>query len=126
MLQQNPNEASVAALVFISQTLVTIATNNSLENLSNLALPQQIDGSEFIPSSNIIIVNILWCTSLALSIATAFGGMMVKDWCQNFLANRTGHPQDQALRRQRKWKQIERWKMQELIIFVPALLLMSL
>ncbi|KAH7329799.1 hypothetical protein B0J17DRAFT_207781 [Rhizoctonia solani] len=52
--------------------------------------------------------------------------MLAKDWCHSFRANRTGHPQDQALRRQRKWKLIERWRMRELLELLPMLVHLSL
>ncbi|KAH7319546.1 hypothetical protein B0J17DRAFT_583709, partial [Rhizoctonia solani] len=68
-----------------------------------------------VPPQFAVIANDLWYTSLSLSIATAFLAMLAKDWCYSFSTGRTGHPQDQALRRQRKWKLIERCKMKELI-----------
>ncbi|GAB1524326.1 hypothetical protein RhiTH_007479 [Rhizoctonia solani] len=122
MLKQDPNDVSAAALVAISQALVTIATSNS----SAASLLEPISTTNFIPPQNAVTVNILWYISLSLSIATAFLAMLAKDWCYSFWSRRTGHPRDQAYRRQRKWKMIERWKMQELIIVLPLLMHLSL
>ncbi|KAJ1299810.1 hypothetical protein OPQ81_000709 [Rhizoctonia solani] len=52
--------------------------------------------------------------------------MLAKDWCYSFSSHRTGHPRDQAHRRQRKWKLIERWKMEELVLLLPSLMHLSL
>ncbi|KAG8757713.1 hypothetical protein FRC11_004323, partial [Ceratobasidium sp. 423] len=122
MLTQNPNDVSAAALLAISQTLFAIANNSS----ANLTMPEPNTTSDFVPSQNAVIVNTLWYLSLSLSIATAFLAVLAKDWCYWFSANRTGHPRDQALRRQRKWTMIERWKMQGLILALPSLIHLSL
>ncbi|CAE6448932.1 unnamed protein product [Rhizoctonia solani] len=126
MLKQDPNDVSAAALMVISQALVTIATHNYTTGPSAIPLPVQSNAPDFVPSKNAVIVNTLWYLSLSLSIATAFLAMLAKDWCHSFSANRTGQPRTQALRRQRKWKLIERWKMQELIVLLPSLMHLSL
>ncbi|CAE6454710.1 unnamed protein product, partial [Rhizoctonia solani] len=108
MLKQDPNDISAAALVVISQALVAISTGNSSANPLASTPPEQGNASDFVPSRVAVIVNTLWYMSLSLSIATAFLAMLAKDWCYSFSARRTGHPRDQAHRRQRKWKLIER------------------
>ncbi|CAE6449581.1 unnamed protein product, partial [Rhizoctonia solani] len=125
MLKQDPNDVSAAALLAISQMLSTL-TNSSAQNPPNIPITQQSDTSDFEPSQKAIIVNTLWYLSLSLSIATSFLAMLAKDWCMSFSANRTGHPWDQAHRRQRKWRMIEHWKMQELIVVLPSLIHVSL
>ncbi|CAE6456242.1 unnamed protein product [Rhizoctonia solani] len=126
MLKQDPNDVSAAALMVISQALVTIAINNYTTGPSAIPLPVQTNAPDFVPSKNAVIINTLWYLSLSLSIATAFLAMLAKDWCHSFSANRTGHPRTQAHRRQRKWKLIERWKMQELIALLPSFVHLSL
>ncbi|KAG8688775.1 hypothetical protein FRC11_004790 [Ceratobasidium sp. 423] len=126
MLKQDPNDISAAALVVISQALVAISTGNTSANPLASAPPEQDNTPDFVPSRVAVIVNTLWYMSLSLSIATAFLAMLAKDWCYSFSAHRTGHPRDQAHRRQRKWKLIERWKMEELIELLPGLMHLSL
>jgi hypothetical protein len=125
MLKQDPNDVSSAALVVISHALLTLARNSSVD-VSALGLPDPSARSEFIPSHNAVFVNTLWYLSLAISIATSFLAMLAKDWCHSFETNRSGHPWDQAQRRQRKWMMVQHWKMQELIVMLPSLIHLSL
>ncbi|CUA70792.1 Vascular endothelial growth factor receptor 2 [Rhizoctonia solani] len=124
MLQQDPNDVSATVLLAISQTLLVIANGSSVDMPTSSSSPDP--ASSFSPSQYAVIVNTLWYLSLSLSIATSLLAMLAKDWCHSFTSNRTGHPWDQALRRQRKWAMIERWKMQELIMVLPSLIHLSL
>ncbi|QRW22489.1 hypothetical protein RhiXN_10076 [Rhizoctonia solani] len=126
MLKEDPNEVSATALVAISQALTALTTNNSSAAPSGLPSPDQNNSSNFVPSKIDIWINALWYSSFSLSIATAFMAMLAKDWCYSFKAKRTGHPYDQAHRRQRKWKMIQRCGMQEVIEALPSLMHLSL
>ncbi|KAF8671700.1 hypothetical protein RHS04_08205 [Rhizoctonia solani] len=126
MLKEDPNEISATALVAISQALTALTTNNSSTIPSGLPLPDQTNPPNFVPSNISIWINALWYSSFSLSIATAFMAMLAKDWCYSFKAKRTGHPYDQAHRRQRKWEMIRRWGMGELIEILPSLMHLSL
>ena len=121
-LRQDPNDVSAAALLSISATLRAIANSSSMD----FPISEPNPTPDFVPSQHAIVVNTLWYLSLSLSVATSLLAMLAKDWCHSFSANRTGHPWDQALRRQRKWTMIERWKMQELIAILPSLIHLSL
>ncbi|CUA69764.1 hypothetical protein RSOLAG22IIIB_08685 [Rhizoctonia solani] len=125
MLKQDPNDVSATALVAISQALLTIA-NNSSADMRNSPFSPPDASSSFVAPHHAVIVNALWFLSLSLSVATSLLAMLAKDWCHSFIANRTGHPWDQALRRQRKWVKIEQCKMQELITVLPSLIHLSL
>ncbi|CAE6468165.1 unnamed protein product [Rhizoctonia solani] len=117
-LKRDPNESNVEISLAKYQYKVT-------GNVSARLLEQDFL-SKFTPSRTVLVVNTLWYTSLSLSIATAFMAMLAKDWCYSFGAKRTGHPFDQARRRQRKWKLIERWKMPELIDGLSFMMHLSL
>ncbi|CUA68408.1 hypothetical protein RSOLAG22IIIB_07926 [Rhizoctonia solani] len=123
MLKQDPNDVSATALVAISQALLAIANNSSADIMNTTSTSPD---APFVPPQHAVVVNTLWFLSLSLSIATSLLAMLAKDWCHSFIANPTGHPWDQALRRQRKWTMIERWKMQELIAVLPSLIHLSL
>jgi hypothetical protein len=125
LLKQDPNDVSAAALLTISQAMLIMANGSSLVG-SSAPLLDHGHISNFTPSRNAVLVNTLWYFSLSLSIATAFMAMLAKDWCYSFGSKRTGHFFDQAHRRQRKWKLIERWKMSELIDGLPFLIHLSL
>ncbi|CAE6495119.1 unnamed protein product [Rhizoctonia solani] len=122
-LQQDPTDTSAQSLVVISQTLLAMA-NNLPPPGPEVLLP---NGAEaFTPTYNAIVINILWYLSLSISLATAFIAALAKEWCQSFLAGRTGHPCIQARRRQQKWSMIEKWRMEELITLLPTLIHIAL
>ncbi|CAE7188373.1 unnamed protein product, partial [Rhizoctonia solani] len=77
-LAQDPINTSADSLALISQTLLAIASNTIVENLP--ALPGGNGTLVFVPSRADIIVNALWYTSLALSLATSFIAMLAKEW----------------------------------------------
>ncbi|CAE6474653.1 unnamed protein product [Rhizoctonia solani] len=123
-LAQDPTEIASDTLVKISQTLLVIASNAQMENPpilqeNNSTLP-------FVPSKTSVLVNTLWYTSLALSLATSLIAMLAKEWCRSFLAHRTGDAFQQAQRRQEKWIMIQRWKMQEFFMVLPSFIHLSL
>ncbi|CAE6511910.1 unnamed protein product [Rhizoctonia solani] len=122
-LQDDPTDVTAQTLLQMYQALYAIA-NNSAPPQGTLLDTTEATG--FTPSRTMVIVNILWYLSLALSIATSFLAILAKDWCHSFMANRSGHPCIQARRRQRKWTMIEQWKMQELIAMLPLLIHMAL
>ncbi|KAF8750018.1 hypothetical protein RHS01_09646 [Rhizoctonia solani] len=125
MLTQDSNAVAVNALLAISHNLATIA-NGAPGNTSTLAsTTSSLESSSGSPN-HAVLINTLWYFSLSLSVATSLLSMLAKDWCYSFGANRTGHPWDQALRRQRKWTMIEQWKMQELINVLPFVIHSSL
>ncbi|CAE6448084.1 unnamed protein product [Rhizoctonia solani] len=124
LLKEDPTDVSAAALLSISRTLIAIAKNSSVDTPASDAEPSA--ATIFVPSQHAILINALWYLSLSLSVATSLLAMLAKDWCRSFLANRTGHPWDQALRRQRKWMMMEFWRMQELITILPSLIYLSL
>ncbi|CAE6411916.1 unnamed protein product [Rhizoctonia solani] len=129
MLKQDPNAVSASALIAISQALIAIANSSSFDPATTLGIgPDSL--TPFTPSRNAVVINTLWYLSLSISIATSFLAMLAKEWCASFaakfVANRTGHPCDQAHRRTQKWTMIERWKMQEIITFLPSLIHVSL
>ncbi|KAF8672817.1 hypothetical protein RHS04_07744 [Rhizoctonia solani] len=124
-LFSDSNAVAVNALLAISHNLATIA-NGAPGNTSTLAsTTSSLESSSGSPN-HAVLINTLWYFSLSLSVATSLLSMLAKDWCYSFGANRTGHPWDQALRRQRKWTMIEQWKMQELINVLPFVIHSSL
>ncbi|KAF8667168.1 hypothetical protein RHS04_09355, partial [Rhizoctonia solani] len=81
-----------------------------------------MDQSEFSPSSAAIQVNILWFTSLSLSVAVALIAIVAKDWCYQFMATRTGPALVQGRRRQLRWEGIEQWRMREILNVLPLMM----
>ncbi|KAF8600626.1 hypothetical protein BDV93DRAFT_404448, partial [Ceratobasidium sp. AG-I] len=121
-LQPDPTEASARSLLLISQTLLAMSGNN--QSMSPLSAASKDAG--FIPSASTICVNVLWFLSLSLSVAVSLVAMLAKEWCYSYMSGRTGHPCQQARRRQQRWDGLVRWKMQELLVFLPSLIHLAL
>ncbi|KAF8691857.1 hypothetical protein RHS03_08714, partial [Rhizoctonia solani] len=112
-----PDYAKVSA-----HTLAAILAAVSSGTSSNTSDIPTMDQSEFLPSSAAIQVNILWFTSLSLSVAVALIAIVAKDWCYQFMATRTGPALIQGRRRQLRWEGIEQWRMQEILNVLPLMM----
>ncbi|KAG8790214.1 hypothetical protein FRC12_012504 [Ceratobasidium sp. 428] len=121
-LKPDPAESSAKTLLLMSQTLAAIA------NGQTVALPSSdaLDEPPFSPSKTAVVVNLLWLLSLSLSIAVSLIAMLAKEWCYKFLASRVGPAYEQARRRQLKWNGMERWKMKEVLTYLPSMMHVAL
>ncbi|KAF8675638.1 hypothetical protein RHS04_06653 [Rhizoctonia solani] len=112
-----PDYAEVSA-----HTLAAILAAVSSGSTANSSDIPTMDQSEFLPSSAAIQVNILWFTSLSLSVAVALIAIVAKDWCYQFMATRTGPALVQGRRRQLRWEGIEQWRMREILNVLPLMM----
>ncbi|CAE7191751.1 unnamed protein product, partial [Rhizoctonia solani] len=122
-LKQDPTDLSSQTLLTISQTLMLIA-NGSQTGSTSPGSPAE--AAPFQASSKAICVNVLWFLSLSLSVAVSLISMLAKEWCLEFMANRTGPAAAQARRRQQRWDGLVKWRMKELIVMLPSLIHLSL
>ena len=121
-LQPDPAEASARSLLLITQTLLSMSGNSqSASSLSGAS-----EDPRFTASASTICVNVLWFLSLSLSVAVSLVAMLAKEWCYSYMSGRTGHPCQQARRRQQRWDGLVRWRMQELLVFLPSLIHLAL
>ncbi|KAG9093411.1 hypothetical protein FS749_014418 [Ceratobasidium sp. UAMH 11750] len=121
-LKPDPAESSAQTLLIVSQTLAAIANNQPVT-------PSPADGLDtpsFSPSRSAVIVNILWILSLSLSVAVSLVAMLAKEWCYKFMSSRSGSAYEQARRRQKKWNGIERWKMMNVLTYLPGVMHIAL
>ncbi|CAE6377257.1 unnamed protein product [Rhizoctonia solani] len=81
-----------------------------------------MDQSSFAPTAVAIQVNILWFTSLSLSVAVALIAIVAKEWFYQFMATRKGPMLIQGRRRQLRWQGIEQWKMREILNILPLMM----
>lgn len=112
---------SAQTLVIISQTL--LAMNGQSVAPVPLGVQQP---PEFVPSPSAILINTLWFFSLSLSVAVSLVAMLAKEWCYAFMSGRSGHPYEQARRRQRRWNGIKRWKMKDILTYLPMFMHLAL
>ncbi|CAE6405181.1 unnamed protein product [Rhizoctonia solani] len=121
-LKEDPPERSAARLDQITHILLVIA---NVSSPSQLNTTQIIDPDPFSPRPIDLCVNALWFFALILSAAVSLIAMLAKEWCQSFMSGRIGDPWSQTKRRQQRWKGIERWKMEQVVMFLPSLIHVS-
>lgn len=73
-----------------------------------------------------IRVNVLWFTSLILSLSSASLGMLVKQWLREYLALKYTSPKERLRARQYRSPALARWKVFEIAAVLPLLLQASL
>ncbi|GAB1526979.1 hypothetical protein RhiTH_010154 [Rhizoctonia solani] len=112
-----PDYAEVSAHTLAAVLAALLPTTS--DNSSDVPTMNQ---SNFTPTAAAIQVNILWFTSLSLSVAVALVAIVAKDWCYQFMATRTGPMLIQGRRRQLRWQGIEQWRMQEILNVLPLMM----
>ncbi|QRV85763.1 phosphatidylinositol phosphatase PTPRQ [Ceratobasidium sp. AG-Ba] len=121
-LQPDPSESSAQTLLDISRSLVAISNGQPVDQSSFAGSSPP----EFSPSRTSVAINALWFLSLGLSVAVSLVAMLSKSWCIAFMSKRTGPKYEQGRRRQLKWAGIERWGMQGVFVYLPALMHLAL
>ncbi|KAG8796435.1 hypothetical protein FRC12_022917 [Ceratobasidium sp. 428] len=121
-LQPDPTEQSAATLLSISRTLVAISNGQSVP-LSALPDP---GSPQFTPPRSSVLINVLWLSSLTISVGVSLMAMLAKKWCHVFLSARTGSYHGQARRRQKRWDGIVWWRMRGVMDGLPLLMHLAL
>lgn len=80
----------------------------------------------FSPPPNAIRINVLWFSSLLLSLSTAFLAILAKQWVLTFSNDLSLFFKDQARQRQFRHDNARRWKLQAFLSSLPVLLHISL
>lgn len=107
--------------------------------LQQIASQNFISGPGFLNSTNTspslpsfepplwaIRVNVLWFTSLLLSLASASLGILVKQWLREYLALEYAAPRERLRARQYRNPALSEWKVFEIAAILPLLLQISL
>ncbi|KAG8775673.1 hypothetical protein FRC12_001339 [Ceratobasidium sp. 428] len=97
----------------------TGTTNSSSPTISQ-------ESSEFRPSRTVVAINALWFLSLSLSVAVSLIAMLAKEWCHSFMSGRSGETHERARLRQKRWNEIERLKMIDVLTLLPLLIHLAL
>ncbi|KAG6853393.1 hypothetical protein C0991_004794 [Blastosporella zonata] len=123
LLQQD--SANVTNVLLTQLLAAQIATANTS---SSVVLPTTLPSFDFVPSTAVVTVNILWFLSLASSLAAALCVTLVQQWVRDYLQRIQRH--NQPLRRARVRKFLfngsENWKMDIVVEYIPTLLHISL
>ncbi|KAG6905294.1 hypothetical protein DXG01_003625 [Tephrocybe rancida] len=123
-LSEDSGDATVSLLK--QMLAVQIATSSQTGN--DLSLPAIIPATTFVPTASTVAVNILWFLSLACSLAAALCITLVQQWIRDYLqmVEQYSEPQRRAEVRGYLFSGIEKWKMDEVVEFIPTLLHASL
>ncbi len=71
-------------------------------------------------------VNGLWFTSLSLSLTTALGAVLVKQWLHQYISLPSGTPRDRSRIRQYRYAGFEKWQVPTIIGLLPVLMHVAL
>ncbi|KAG9126681.1 hypothetical protein FRC07_002410 [Ceratobasidium sp. 392] len=121
-LKPDPAESSAQTLLLVSKTLAALANGQPAPSPTE----GESDPASFSPPRSAVIVNVLWLLSLSLSVAVSLIAMLAKDWCYKFMSGRSGQIYEQARRRQKKWNEMERWKMAQVLEHLPGMMHLAL
>jgi len=79
------------------------------------------------PSSSAVWINALWFSSLILSLSSASIGIIVRQWLQHFISPTSPDPRRSAEMHHIRYDLgLVRWKVPEILNFLPLLLLTAL
>ena len=97
------------------------------QQLNNSTIPA-FEQTAFQVSSNVVAVNMLFFLSLALVLIDAFLAMLVKGWLQEFDGGWRKHtlPHLRAQERERRLRELKRWRLDDLVALLPILIQLSL
>ncbi|KAI0766491.1 hypothetical protein BC629DRAFT_1243585, partial [Irpex lacteus] len=94
--------------------------------LVNSTIVASTTTTPFQPSVAAIRINILWFTSLVISLATASFAILVKQWLRAYMAFASASPQGQLRIRHFRRAGLEAWKVFGIASMLPLLLQISL
>ncbi|KAH8824101.1 ankyrin repeat-containing domain protein [Flagelloscypha sp. PMI_526] len=118
-----PDFPEIAVSLLIEQ-IALIRTGGNVTAMD--AIPSHLSHSTEMPTRTDMWVNGLFLTSLALSLVTAFLAVLMKQWLQEYRTHVPGSAKDQARIRHFRFRGLERWKLPQLVGFLPLLLHASL
>lgn len=122
-LAQDSSDTSAAALLQISHQLASLRSNATVPD----TLEQAYTIPKFIPSSPAVLINILWFSSLVLSLISASLGMLVKQWLREYLTAEYTSPKERIRLRYYKYRQgLIKWRVFEIAALPQLLLQLSL
>ncbi|KAH7320500.1 hypothetical protein B0J17DRAFT_546551, partial [Rhizoctonia solani] len=71
-------------------------------------------------------INCLWFLSLGLSISVSLFAMLAKRWCYRSRSTHSGTDYERAMRRQKAWDTLQKWKLELFIEQLPTVMHVAL
>ncbi|KAI0821722.1 hypothetical protein BC628DRAFT_1287219, partial [Trametes gibbosa] len=127
LLQPGGPDATVQALERIALQLHSFSISYPFVNSRHPGGPVLRDAVGGSPSvaRSAIWLNILWFSGLILSLTSALIGIVAKQWLSEYSAV-SGNSRDKARLRQYLAKNLVKWRVGDIILFIPILLVLSL
>lgn len=114
LLQEDPDERTANLLGQISAQLAANAGTTTPQS------PAQ--STAFSVDSRSVRINILWFSSLVLSLVSASVGILTKQWLREYTRNAASSPRENARIRQLRQEGFVRWNVPFTIALLPILL----
>ncbi|THH14030.1 hypothetical protein EW146_g6256 [Bondarzewia mesenterica] len=123
-LSENPTDLSAVLLTRISIQLANLSGQNSSTSMPLPALQPA-----FAPSSSQIAINVLWFTSLILSLNSVLTAILVKQWLVEYTRNVGANvisPRRTVALRQLRFESLRKWRIPDTIDYLPLQLVVAL
>ncbi|KAI0675898.1 hypothetical protein C8Q78DRAFT_964498 [Trametes maxima] len=118
LLQEDPDEKTADLLNKIYIQLATGNASSAIKPLSNNAV--------FRPDARSVRINILWFSSLVVSLVSASIGILTKQWLREYTRSAASSPRENARIRQLRHEGFTAWKIPLTIALLPVLLQIAL
>ncbi|KAH9847091.1 hypothetical protein C2E23DRAFT_850130 [Lenzites betulinus] len=127
LLQSRSSDPTVQALERISLQLHSFSISYPFVNSTQPGSPAVRDTADGLSSvaQSAIWLNILWFSGLILSLTSALIGIVAKQWLSEYSAV-SGNSRDKARLRQYLAKNLVKWRVGDIVLFIPILLVISL
>ncbi|KAI0659375.1 hypothetical protein C8Q70DRAFT_1045226 [Cubamyces menziesii] len=125
LLQQQPEDATVAILTQISAQLNSFSANANFVNSTQPTEPSTLV-PPFRASALAVRLNAMWFSALVCSLVSASLGLMVKQWLREYLAGSSNISRESIRIRQFRYQGLRSWHVPEIILFLPMLLQLAL
>ncbi|KAH8824862.1 hypothetical protein DL96DRAFT_1467072 [Flagelloscypha sp. PMI_526] len=117
-LNLKPNHAQLAVILLAEQVALLRLANGSPANTTT----PRVDQNTLTFTKTDVLVNGLFFSSLALAMFTALLGVLVKQWLQAYNSQTSGSAKERALTRQFRFRGLQKWKVSQIVGFLPLLL----
>jgi hypothetical protein len=123
MKKLEPDLAERQALLLVELIAVQRGSNNG-----SLAPPSTSSSSinDFQPSSRNIVINILWASSLVLTLILSLLIMLLKQWMRNYSSNLSPDIDRRERLRHFRFRGFRKWRVESIMTYSPFLLHLSL
>ncbi|KAI8986683.1 hypothetical protein BD414DRAFT_40168 [Trametes punicea] len=125
LLEQQPEDATAAILAQVSAQLNSLSVHPNFVNATRPTDPASLT-PPFRASALAVRLNALWFSALVCSLLSASLGLLVKQWLREYLAGSSSISRESIRIRQFRYEGLKRWRVPDLILFLPILLQLAL